>query len=199
MFAIALALSFMFPSAGWASDDLSSPVNDVTSNQEMSQSASLVAPDPEVKIEVYLQPEANKKKVGYGVNGDAVTVLEQVSGNQSVVWNHIRFEGPSSAEEQAEGWVQSSFLKPEEELDRAMESQQVQSQNRTQNQGQGRGQNRGQNQRQKWGQNQAGRKAGAERYLGNSQEVRENERSQLEWKNKVQAYSRQVYLQQNQD
>ena len=96
------ALMFMMliavPAASWAAIQ--------SNNQDINQSASLVAPEPDAKITIYLRPEANRQRAGYGVNGDAVTILEQVSDNQSVVWNHIRFDDAAAAE----GWVQAEFL-----------------------------------------------------------------------------------------
>lgn len=93
-----LSLVLAMPTVSWAAD--------ASSNQALNQSASLLAPDPDAKITVYLQPEVNKDQAGYGVNGDAVTVLEQVSDNQSLTWNHIRFDNSPYAE----GWVQETFL-----------------------------------------------------------------------------------------
>lgn len=99
--AIALALTITaFPSSSWAAG--------ASGNQAIDRPAVLVAPEPDAEIAVYLRPEANKQKVGYGVNGDAVTVLEQVGDNQSLTWNHIRFDNPPYAE----GWVQEAFLSP---------------------------------------------------------------------------------------
>lgn len=77
-----------------------------SSNQALNQAASLLAPEPDAKISVYLQPEANDDQAGYGVNGDSVTVLEQVSDNQSLIWKHIRFDNSPYAE----GWVQETFV-----------------------------------------------------------------------------------------
>jgi hypothetical protein len=79
---------------------------DYPSNQGMEQSASLVAPDPEMKIDIYPRPDTRQSPVGYGLNGDAVVVLEQTGSNEGTVWNHIRFEeAPDS-----EGWVQLEYL-----------------------------------------------------------------------------------------
>lgn len=94
---VALGTLVVLPVPSWAAD--------YSGNQSIDRPASLVAPEPDAKIAVYLRPEA-KSRVGYGVNGDAVTVLEKVSDNQSVTWNHIRFDNSS----QAEGWVQEEFM-----------------------------------------------------------------------------------------
>lgn len=100
VFTVILTLSLVLavPGVSWAVD--------ASSNQSLNQSASLLAPEPDAKITVYLQPEVNEEKAGYGVNGDTVTVLEQVTDNQSLTWNHIRFDNSTNAE----GWVQETFL-----------------------------------------------------------------------------------------
>lgn len=99
VFAIALALTLTaLPSNSWAAG--------ASGNQALNRPAVLVAPEPDVEIAVYLRPETGKKRVGYGVNGDSVTVLEQVGDNQSTTWNHIRFANPPYAE----GWVQEEFV-----------------------------------------------------------------------------------------
>ena len=99
--AIAFTLTLVTaPAASWAADS--------SGNQALNRAVVLVAPEPDTKISVYLQPEANKSRAGYGINGDAVTILEQVSDNQSVTWNHIRFDNPPYAE----GWVQAEFVSP---------------------------------------------------------------------------------------
>lgn len=100
IFILTLMLSVILaiPTFSWAAN--------ASSNQALNQSASLLAPEPDAKITVYLQPEVNDDSAGYGVNGDAVTVLEQVSDNQSMIWNHVRFDNPPYAE----GWVQEAFL-----------------------------------------------------------------------------------------
>lgn len=75
-------------------------------NQAMHQLASLVAPDPDMEINIYPQPNTRKPRVGYGINGDAVTVVEQTGSNGGTTWNRIQFEGsPESA-----GWVQLEYL-----------------------------------------------------------------------------------------
>ncbi|MGB3135239.1 MAG: hypothetical protein WBB18_00420, partial [Nodosilinea sp.] len=92
--------------AVWLSAPPSSWAANRSGNQSIDQPASLVAPEPDAKITVYRRPETSRNRVGYGMGGDAVTVLEQVSDNQSVTWNHIRFDNPSHAE----GWVQEEFI-----------------------------------------------------------------------------------------
>ena len=112
---VALAISVVSPAPSWAAD--------YSGNQAIDQPASLVAPEPDAKITVYLRPEASKSRVGYGANGDAVTILEQVSDNQSVTWNHIRFENSPYAE----GWVQDEFmlLKGGDALDQSQRQSQL--------------------------------------------------------------------------
>ncbi|MEL6553042.1 MAG: hypothetical protein AAFQ63_06185 [Cyanobacteria bacterium J06621_11] len=96
--ALIAVLILAAPAFSWAAG--------ASSNQALNQAASLLAPEPDAKISVYLQPEANDDQAGYGVNGDSVTVLEQVSDNQSLIWKHIRFDNSPYAE----GWVQATFI-----------------------------------------------------------------------------------------
>lgn len=97
-FTVAFTMVVMLPADGWAAD--------YQGNQSINQPASLVAPEPDAEIAVYPQPEAGQRQVGYGANGDAVTILEQVSDNQSTTWSHIHFDNPPHAE----GWVQAEFV-----------------------------------------------------------------------------------------
>lgn len=75
-------------------------------NQALQQSATLIAPKPSDKISIYPQPDRRKRRIGYGMGGDAVTVLEQVGSNQGVTWHHIRVDAPPYTN----GWVQENFL-----------------------------------------------------------------------------------------
>ncbi|MGD1898517.1 MAG: hypothetical protein ACFB16_16365 [Phormidesmis sp.] len=75
------------------------------------QPATLVGPRADSPIPIYLRPAANQPNVGYGVNGSAVTVLEQVASflpeaDQDTAWNHIRLDDAPYTE----GWVQGRFL-----------------------------------------------------------------------------------------
>jgi len=80
--------------------------NSYQGNQAMGISASLVAPDPDMEIDIYPQPNTRKPRIGYGINGDPVVVLEQTGSNTGTTWNRIQFEGA----EDAEGWVQLEYL-----------------------------------------------------------------------------------------
>ncbi|WP_152532266.1 hypothetical protein [Leptolyngbya sp. Heron Island J] len=58
-----------------------------------------------------MRPAPNQPNVGYGVNGDSVTIMEQLASflpeaDQSTAWNHIRLDN----EPYTEGWVQGKFL-----------------------------------------------------------------------------------------
>ncbi|MGP1386572.1 MAG: SH3 domain-containing protein [Thainema sp.] len=76
------------------------------SNQAIHQPASLVAPDPEMEINIYPKPDTRTARVGFGLSGDPVTVLEQVGSNSGTTWNRIQFEGAT----EAAGWVQLDYL-----------------------------------------------------------------------------------------
>ncbi len=84
---LGIGLLVTSPAASWAADysayqfSQTSTQSRQTSTQSMSQA-------------------------GYGVNEDAVTVLERVSDNQSMTWHPVRFDNPPYAE----GWVQEAFI-----------------------------------------------------------------------------------------
>lgn len=93
-FAVLVAL----PTPGWAANN--------QGNQALQQPATLIAPKPSDKISIYPQPDRRKRRIGYGMGGDAVTILEQVGSNQGVAWHHIRVDAPPYTD----GWVQEKFL-----------------------------------------------------------------------------------------
>ncbi|ESA33365.1 hypothetical protein N836_22010 [Leptolyngbya sp. Heron Island J] len=70
-----------------------------------------MGPKARAPIPIYLRPAPNQPNVGYGVNGDSVTIMEQLASflpeaDQSTAWNHIRLDN----EPYTEGWVQGKFL-----------------------------------------------------------------------------------------
>jgi hypothetical protein len=76
------------------------------SNQAVNQAAILIAPEPDFKINIYPKPDAQSSRVGYGLGGDRVTVLEQVGSNEGYTWHRVKF----NAGKDAEGWVQGDFV-----------------------------------------------------------------------------------------
>ena len=73
--------------------------------------ATLIGPRAEAPIPLALRPAANQPNVGYGMNGDAVTVMEQLASflpeaDPTTAWNHVRL----NVEPYTEGWVQGKFL-----------------------------------------------------------------------------------------
>lgn len=85
--------------------------NNLPNGQFTEQPATLVGPQPDTPIPLYLRPAANQPNVGYGINGSAVTITEQVASflpeaDQNSAWNHIRLDQPPYTE----GWVQGRFL-----------------------------------------------------------------------------------------
>lgn len=84
---------------------------EILGSQVIDQPATLVGPREKVPIPLYLRPAPNQPNVGYGINGDAVTVMEQLASflpeaDRDTAWNHIRLEH----EPYTEGWVQGKFL-----------------------------------------------------------------------------------------
>lgn len=77
------------------------------SNQALNQAALLVAPDePNRQINIYPKPDAHARRLGHGLNGDRVTILEQVGSNEGYTWNYVQLDTPPHLE----GWVQQQFI-----------------------------------------------------------------------------------------
>ena len=102
LFAIAftlwVSLSTVACAASYSGDRATNPP---FANQSVERPAALVSSKPNARIAIYLRPDEEENRVGYGIDGDSVTVIEQTSDNQNKVWNHIRFDNPPYAE----GWV----------------------------------------------------------------------------------------------
>ncbi|MEO0869781.1 MAG: hypothetical protein AAFY17_15355 [Cyanobacteria bacterium J06642_11] len=101
--AILFAAMVSGPSASWATE------------QSDSQVATLIGPRADAPIPLSLRPAANQPNVGYGMNGDSVTVIEQLASflpeaDPSTTWNHIRL----NVEPYTVGWVQGKFLDVDE-------------------------------------------------------------------------------------
>ena len=101
---VAILLNLVvFPEPSWAVE--------LQGSQSVGKTATLVGPKVRAPIPLYLRPAPNQPNVGYGVNGDSVTVMEQLASflpeaDQSTAWNHIRLDN----EPYTEGWVQGKFL-----------------------------------------------------------------------------------------
>lgn len=104
LMAIALSLTVFAPFA-FADGSLSSN----QSNQSLNQPSVLIAPEPSFKINVYPQPGIEKQRVGYGLGGDRVTVLEQVGSNEGSIWKHVQFADSSKLK----GWIREEFVTPD--------------------------------------------------------------------------------------
>lgn len=106
--AIALTLSIASPKLLWAAD--------LSGNSSVEQSITLTGPKTDAPIPIYLRPAANQPNVGYGMNGDAVSVLEEfgdylMEGDRAATWSHIRLESSPYTE----GWVRGTSLLLESE------------------------------------------------------------------------------------
>lgn len=84
------------------------------------QTATLIGPKADAPIPIYLRPAANQPNVGYGRNGDTVSVLEEFGdflieenrvGDRAATWSHIRLEN----QPYTEGWVRGISLLFEKE------------------------------------------------------------------------------------
>lgn len=79
------------------------------SNQDINQSVTLIAPEPNFKIGIYTRPDVKQPRVGYAKEGDRVTVLEQVGSNQGYTWDRVKFDDASKSRT-AEGWIRSDYI-----------------------------------------------------------------------------------------
>jgi hypothetical protein len=76
------------------------------SNQGGDRPAALTADAPNFEISVYPKPDSQLDRVGYGLAGDKVTILEQMGVNQGFSWYRVRFENPVATV----GWIQGRYL-----------------------------------------------------------------------------------------
>jgi hypothetical protein len=76
------------------------------SNQAMDRPAILISPEPSFEIGVYPKPSSSPKRIGFGLGGDRLTLIEQVGSNEGDTWDYVRFENPK----QIEGWVKDEFV-----------------------------------------------------------------------------------------
>lgn len=68
-------------------------------------SAQLIAQQPEAKINLRTQPDANSSAKGYGLVGDPVQLLRTATGTDGHEWYYVKFEQSG-----AEGWIRSDFI-----------------------------------------------------------------------------------------
>ncbi len=98
---VLLVVIVSYPLTSWAGDQPGS----------QGMTATLTGPRVDAPIPLSLRPAANQPNVGYGMNGDSVTVLEQLASflpeaDPSTTWSHVRLND----EPYTEGWVQGRFL-----------------------------------------------------------------------------------------
>lgn len=75
-------------------------------NQAGARFATLTADSPNFEISVYPKPDSKLERLGYGLAGDKVTILEQRGVNQGFSWYRVQFENPAAPE----GWIQEPYL-----------------------------------------------------------------------------------------
>lgn len=100
LMAIAVICSAIFVPFAWADN------SNNQSNQSLNQPSVLVAPEPDFKINVYPKPGTDRQRVGYGLGGDRVTVLEQAGSNEGYLWNYVQF----SDSPMLKGWIREEFV-----------------------------------------------------------------------------------------
>ena len=90
---------------------LSLPFTGVAVAQDFDQPVVLISPQPDAPIPIAIRPAPNQPITGYGINGKAITVMEQVGDymdfdDPSATWCHIRLE----EKPYTEGWIQGKFV-----------------------------------------------------------------------------------------
>ncbi|MEG3436697.1 SH3 domain-containing protein [Pannus brasiliensis CCIBt3594] len=76
------------------------------SNQGIDRPATLTADSPNFEISVYPKPDTKLDRLGYGLSGDGVTILEQMGVNRGFSWYRVRFDNTAKTE----GWIQGQYL-----------------------------------------------------------------------------------------
>lgn len=76
------------------------------SNQGSDRLAVLTASSPNVEISLYPKPDPKLTRLGYGLSGDKVTILQQMASNQQISWYRVRFNNPPYVE----GWIRGNYL-----------------------------------------------------------------------------------------
>ena len=72
-----------------------------------AQNAILKANNPDSQINLRSAPTTNSRKLGYGLVGDSVTILERSRGSNGYTWYKVQF--PRS---KAMGWIRGDFVNP---------------------------------------------------------------------------------------
>ena len=75
-------------------------------NQGGDRLATLKAPSANFEISLYPKPDSKLDRLGFGLSGDEVTVLEQMSSNKRFSWYRVRFDNPPYVE----GWMEGKYL-----------------------------------------------------------------------------------------
>ena len=70
-----------------------------------AQNAIIRSSNPNARINLRYAPTTNSQKLGYGLVGDGVTVLEQTYGRDGYTWYKVQF--PRS---KAIGWIRGDFI-----------------------------------------------------------------------------------------
>ncbi|WP_225913956.1 SH3 domain-containing protein [Leptolyngbya ohadii] len=77
-----------------------------TSNPSAPNNATLTSRDPGSRINIRDRASTNSPTRHYGLAGDAVRVLEQVTGSDRQPWYRVQFVGSGAA-----GWVRGDFIR----------------------------------------------------------------------------------------
>ncbi|MEM6450338.1 MAG: hypothetical protein AAF703_08500 [Cyanobacteria bacterium P01_D01_bin.105] len=80
--------------------------NGQSSSTSFPQEAKLTADDTDVQINVASESSQQASSKGYGLVGDAVSVLDVTTGSDGTQWYQVKFEGSETV-----GWVEENFVK----------------------------------------------------------------------------------------
>jgi Bacterial SH3 domain len=71
----------------------------------MAQDGILRATDPQAQINLRSSPDPNARRLGYGLVGDRVEIIEQVPGSDDYTWYRVRFYQSGAI-----GWIRGDFI-----------------------------------------------------------------------------------------
>ena len=67
---------------------------------------TLTAPSPNFEISLYPKPDPKLERLGYGLSGDRVTILQQMASNPNLSWYRVKFNNSPDVE----GWIKGDYL-----------------------------------------------------------------------------------------
>ena len=75
-------------------------------HQGSDRLGTLTAPSPNFEISLYPKPDPKLERLGYGLAGDRVTILQQMASNPKLSWYRVKFNNSPDVE----GWIKGDYL-----------------------------------------------------------------------------------------